>query len=469
MVINKYITWVVWVVVTAAIVVYLGQKMTGDDEGKEMFLIGETTHGHYQIEMACSACHTDSFGGKESLQNACINCHTEELKAADDSHPKSKFTDPRNASRVEILDARYCITCHQEHNKDITNNMGLTLQDDYCFKCHSDIAEERVSHKGLEFNSCSASGCHNYHDNTALYEDFLEKHLDEENINTHGTVPGRNLSEFMSATSGDTLKILTAADMDAPEEKRPGKYSVDKKYSIIQKWEATQHAKSGVNCTDCHRVSESDHSWTDIPGMKVCSSCHDKESSGFLDGKHGMRLKQGLSPMTPSMARLNMKQDSHDSELSCNSCHTAHDYNTSKAAFESCINCHDDGHSQAYEGSPHYSLWLREQYGMIEPGKGVSCATCHLPREKISHFGVERTLVQHNQNANLRPNEKMIRNVCMNCHGLEFSINALADEELVKRNFTGSPSVEIEGMGWVKDRVLERSKKHQSATQTGKE
>jgi hypothetical protein len=54
--------------------------------------------------------------------------------------------------------------------------------------------------------------------------------------------------------------------------------------------------------------------------------------------------------------------------------------------------------------------------------------------------------VQHNQNDNLRPNEKMIRSVCMNCHGLKFSIDALADPELVKRNFIGLPSRHIQSI-----------------------
>ena len=49
-------------------------------------------------------------------------------------------------------------------------------------------------------------------------------------------------------------------------------------------------------------------------------------------------------------------------------------------------------------------------------------------------------VVQHNQNANLRPNEKMIRQVCLTCHSLALSIDALADSELIRRNFCGRPS-----------------------------
>ncbi len=48
--------------------------------------------------------------------------------------------------------------------------------------------------------------------------------------------------------------------------------------------------------------------------------------------------------------------------------------------------------------------------------------------------------MQHNQNANLRPNEKMLRSVCLECHSLGLSIDALADPELVRRNFGGQPA-----------------------------
>jgi predicted CXXCH cytochrome family protein len=66
-----------------------------------------------------------------------------------------------------------CITCHREHKPEITHAMDVTLPDDFCLYCHEDIGKEQASHKPFNFQSCATSGCHNYHDNTALYEDFL--------------------------------------------------------------------------------------------------------------------------------------------------------------------------------------------------------------------------------------------------------------------------------------------------------
>ncbi len=141
--------WLIWIGLTVPVgafvltlIIYGGNR--------SFLLIGKTTNGHHQIELACDACHTSPFGGAEVLQDACVNCHGAELKAANDSHPKSKFTDPRNADRVEILDARYCVTCHQEHRPGITQALGVTMPTDYCYLCHHDIADDRPSHLGLE-------------------------------------------------------------------------------------------------------------------------------------------------------------------------------------------------------------------------------------------------------------------------------------------------------------------------------
>ncbi|MEL6265848.1 MAG: NrfA- nitrite reduction protein, partial [Pseudomonadota bacterium] len=63
----------------------------------------------------------------------------------------------------------------------------------------------------------------------------------------------------------------------------------------------------------------------------------------------------------------------------------------------------------------------------------------------------------HNQNDVLRPNEKMIRPVCMDCHGLGFAIDALADPDLVSSNFRGRPETRIESIEWATRRVREKA------------
>ena len=45
----------------------------------------------------------------------------------------------------------------------------------------------------------------------------------------------------------------------------------------------------------------------------------------------------------------------------------------------------------------------------------------------------------------------MIRTSCTHCHGVGFSIDALADEELILQGFTGEPSTSIDSIRWVLD------------------
>jgi hypothetical protein len=149
-------------------------------------------------------------------------------------------------------------------------------------------------------------------------------------------------------------------------------------------------------------------------------------------------------------ARLPMKTDASELSLNCNSCHSAHRFDIRQAAVKSCLNCHDDQHSKNYRNSAHFALFnaLFDTESPAEQARGVSCAGCHMPRVKHGD-GVE---VEHNQNANLRPNDKMIRSSCINCHSLQFSINALADEQLILNNFSTPPTMDIQSLEMAKKR-----------------
>jgi hypothetical protein len=459
--------WLLWIALTVpaglyvlTVIVYGGNR--------SFLLIGKTTSGHHQIELACDACHTSVFGGAELLQQACVKCHGAELKLANDAHPQSKFTDPRNADRVAMLDARYCVTCHQEHRPKITRAMGVTLPDDYCFLCHQDISEDRPSHNGLKFTTCASAGCHNFHDNRALYQDFLEKHAGEPaNLKTQVTA----LLDFLKAKE-DAIKVpraLVAADAKAPAEHlRDGGIAAD--------WAADAHAHAGVNCMGCHATRREPEQFIALPGLDACKGCHARQALTFTEGKHGMRQREGLlasndgplglfkkakpAPMTPAEGRLPMKANTAHKSLTCNTCHSAHRYNTKAASVEACTGCHDDGHTKSYFGSKHHDLFIREGKGALPTGSGVSCATCHMPMvETRDEDGRTLSFVMHNQNDNLRPNEKMVRSVCASCHGLQFTLNALADPALVANNFTGQPTVHIESIEWAQRRSKERGTK----------
>lgn len=435
-----------WICTTVALATYLGYSMTAPPSYvSRTFLPGETTHGHYQIELSCRSCHTPNMGVR---QESCLECHEAELKQAQDTHPKSKFTDPSNAPLLEVIDARLCTSCHEEHVPERTHPMGLSLPQDYCYQCHQTIVEDRPSHKGLTYNTCATAGCHNFHDNRALYENFLAKHGDGADLLDDPRVDSRNLRERTESILGHPMEQLNPADADAPE-------NVGFDAQLVTEWATSAHATVGVNCSDCHTtyVDDDDSSrWSATVEYQQCESCHSGEVQGFLAGRHGMRLAAGLTPMSPAMARLPMREESILSHrhVTCNACHRDHRFDTEFAAVEACLQCHDDDHSRAYKQSSHYRLWQDEQLGETADGIGVSCATCHMPRLRDSQFGVAGVVVQHNQNDNLRPNEKMIRSACMNCHGLQYSLDSLADDNLIHRNFNGSPAETVRSIEMVK-------------------
>ncbi|TGD71766.1 NrfA- nitrite reduction protein [Mangrovimicrobium sediminis] len=447
--------WILWLLLTVLLGGWLLSTLFGtEEEAKTVFLPGTTTPGHHQIETVCSACHGESFSDRDAMQERCEGCHADALKAAKDDHPKSKFTDPRNADRIEVLDARYCVTCHVEHRPELTAPMGVTIPADTCYLCHQDIAGDRPSHEGMGFDTCTSAGCHNFHDNTALYEDFLLRHADSPATDFAARTLQANLAEIAEMLPDYPLADWPIQPVALADQALPEGVEIDA--HIAEDWLASGHARSGVGCNACHVVAANEDAqpaWTDHPDETACAGCHAGEVQGFYAGRHGMRLDSAklgrrLAPMTPGEARLPMRAEAADHELDCQSCHGAHRYDIREAAVQSCLGCHADEHSLAYEESAHHRLWQAELAGSGEPGSGVSCASCHMPRVDKDYFWgtFVHNEVQHNQSANLAPNEKMLRPVCLQCHGLGFAIDALADPDRIRDNFSQAPTVHIESI-----------------------
>lgn len=432
--------WSLWLLLVIALVSYFSWAMFVSSD-KQVFLIGDATYGHYQIEMACETCHSDPFGGTEILQDACTGCHAEDLEMAHDSHPKKKFTDPRNADRLAVIDARYCVSCHTEHQHEQTGAMGLTLPKDYCYHCHQEIGDDRESHKDLAYDSCASAGCHNYHDNRALYEDFLVQNANQPWLKEIATLAVPNAAHKKIKIEAQRL---TLADADAPA------VVLGEKTDDFHDWVGSSHAAAGVNCMDCHEDGAGQ--WLASPGHSQCASCHDNEVKTFTEGRHGMRLatqvSKPLNAVGPAESHMQFTEEGLQKQQSCTACHGAHDFDRVTAAVDACLGCHADEHSLAYLDSPHGVQWTAAKVDPSMAATQVSCATCHLPRMTKGKGERQLVSVNHNQNFNLRPNEKMIRSVCMDCHGLGFSINALADKTLINNNFNGKPGVEIESIQW---------------------
>lgn len=446
---RRRVLWAWWAVLTAFLLAYAAVALALHDRAdaplatplRLALLPGATSHGHHQIELACTSCHSTPFGGGEVLQEACTGCHGKALDAADDKHPARKFEDPRNAHRLDKIDALQCVTCHVEHRPRATRTAGVTQPADYCVHCHAGQDEMPPSHDGYRFDGCTA--CHNYHDNRALYEDYLLRFAKAPAVLDKPLVPSRGLLEALQMSAAYPqdrypFDAVTPGRADAPAAWRDGPQAKTHAQALD-----TSHARAGVNCSACHQPGGADAAWQlHPPQPAACTACHADEAKAFSRGHHGMRAAAGLPAMRVADARLPMREDAAHRAIECTSCHGAHGFDTSglKASVQACLGCHADGHSRAYEGSPHHRLAQSEARGEAPAGSGVTCATCHMPRERIDTEEGTRIAVQHDNSATMRPFSKMVRPVCQQCHGLGFALDALSDPQLVARNFDGRPS-----------------------------
>ncbi|HEY0711600.1 MAG TPA: cytochrome c3 family protein [Polyangia bacterium] len=412
-----------------------------------LLLPGKTSDGHHQIEQRCESCHTP-FGGV--AQDACTRCHGSSLRQRGDTHAVALFDDPGRAADLAFIDARACASCHREHRPEAQTRGSVTVPANFCFPCHATVGQDRPSHGGFAADSCANAGCHNYHDNRALHGAFLLRHKDDPALKATPRLP------------------VESRRHDAPPSAAPG-HAVD----VQAEWAASAHGRASVACEKCHQDvapeilragaaflvrgekshGDSNDEWQ--VADNTCATCHAAERDGFVSGKHGMRIADGLGPMSPGLARAKMKPDVSGTTVGCTSCHGAHRFDRVQAAVSACESCHDDDHTRAYRQSPHFVAWEKERAQKAPAGTGVSCASCHLPRFTTGAGDATAVHVQHNQNGNLRPTDRMVRDVCLHCHGLPFSLAALADPALVKRNFVGAPAAVTTGMTLVKREARE--------------
>lgn len=220
---------------------------------------------------------------------------------------------------------------------------------------------------------------------------------------------------------------------------------------INQLWRGSIHAFADVNCSSCHLDAQSKN-LVRKPTYESCQECHKVASETFLLGKHGIRIAEGLTPLHPKMAQLPMKKSALSKQMNCNTCHDVHSVNTFQASVNSCLSCHNDPHSLNYNKSRHYELLVAEGSLPRPSTESVTCATCHLPRQDFA--GVIH--VNHNNTYNLLPRDRMVKDVCMNCHGMEYAYNSIFDDALIEENFARPPTLELKTLDMIK--VLQKKK-----------
>ena len=201
-----------------------------------LFVPGRTSDGHHQIENECSLCH-DPFGGAKD--DACLACHGPSLKARDDSHAPAKFDDPARAAQLALVDARSCVGCHREHRAEARLRGSVTVPSTFCIGCHAEIRQERPNHAEFSDSGCASAGCHNYHDNRALYRDFLAKDRGSPGLRADPRVPTRTALAGLAPRTEPSL--VPAPDL--PASLRHGS-------QLGQLWEDRRTSRAG-RATSC--------------------------------------------------------------------------------------------------------------------------------------------------------------------------------------------------------------------------
>ena len=197
--------------------------------------------------------------------------------------------------------------------------MGVTLPDDYCFHCHQDIADDRPSHKGLAFTTCASAGCHKFHDNRALYADFLIKHAGEPDATRSAARDASSSSSRRKDGRSRSPKPLSAA-----RRRRTGRAS-DRCRDRRRLGGRRACARRASTAPAATPRKMSLRAGSPRPASSHARAATTNQATTFTEGRHGMRLREGLfathdgplglfkqtklPPMTPAQARLPMKAD----------------------------------------------------------------------------------------------------------------------------------------------------------------
>ncbi len=204
---------------------------------------------------------------------------------------------------------------------------------------------------------------------------------------------------------------------------------------IAHQWQASAHAKAGVNCMDCHQAEVADADSIEHEGQviatvvspKDCGRCHEaeyREQQGSVhaeayaliadrvpalagnvsgpamqaagcDQCHGSLVKvRGdgtLDPATwPNSGIGRVNPDG--SKGSCSSCHGRHRFSKAQAREpEACVRCHsgpDSPDKEVYEASKHGMLYAAHRDEMNlgadewvagkDYAAAPTCVTCHM-------------------------------------------------------------------------------------------
>jgi len=213
------------------------------------------------------------------------------------------------------------------------------------------------------------------------------------------------------------LLCLSAFAVASPQLSEAGKACVDchkdSTPGIVEQWQSSAHAKSGVDCYSCHKANDSDPAAFDHYSYKIavivspnyCGRCHANEVTQFEKSHHA------------DAARFIGSLDNMLGEI----------VEGGPAANNGCRQCHGSIVKSVGEGKFDPDTWPNSGIGRVNPdGSKGSCAACH---GRHTFSSATARMPENCGKCHLGPDHPQIEIYNESKHGIQYHAN------MAKMNF----------------------------------
>jgi len=176
---------------------------------------------------------------------------------------------------------------------------------------------------------------------------------------------------------------------------------------IVQQWNGSAHAKSGVDCYSCHQAMDNDPAAFDHYGHKIavivtpkyCGRCHAKEATEF-EKSHHAAAAQFIGSLDNMLGEI---------------------VEGGPAAVNGCRQCHGSEVKALGDGKFDADTWPNSGIGRVNPdGSKGSCAACH------GRHGFSAAVARQPENCgkcHMGPDHPQIEIYDESKHGIQFRAN----------------------------------------------
>lgn len=229
---------------------------------------------------------------------------------------------------------------------------------------------------------------------------------------------------------GGRARIIHAPDAVVTSQNRD---CVDchtvKSPGIVEQWQISAHAASGIGCMECHGAKEGDIDAYNHEGALVstivtpkdCSKCHEKEAKEFQASHHATagQILGSLDNVLAEVAEGYVRFDAQGNKVT-----------SSAAANSGCLQCHGSEIKVLANGKLDPATWPNTGIGRLNPdGSRGSCSACHL-RHNFSR--AQSRMPENCGRCHLGPDHPQKEIYDESKHGIAFAANRSRYEPMMK-------------------------------------